>query len=98
MQKRRYRICVNIISGKFWISLLFLKRIGRHLYYKTLLNGKKHKEKLYYVMKYLGELIGSKDENGNIVPPKEITLKILIEHCTLSAAHLFVRKRDITNK
>lgn len=50
------------------------------MYYKTLLNGKKHKEKLYYVMKYLGELIGSKDENGNIVLPKEITLKILIEH------------------
>lgn len=50
------------------------------MYYKTLLNGKKHKEKLYYVMKYLGELIRSKDENGNIVLPKEITLKILIEH------------------
>lgn len=37
-------------------------------------------------MKYLGELIGKTDENGNVSLPPEVTLKVLIEYSTLSKA------------
>ncbi|MBK3913668.1 Crp/Fnr family transcriptional regulator [Listeria ivanovii] len=91
-KKEDIEYALTLFPENFGFQYFFLKSIGRHLYYKTLLNGKKHKEKLYYAMKYLGELIGSKDESGNIVLPKEITLKILIEYSTLSKA-AFYRQR-----
>ncbi|MBC1483930.1 Crp/Fnr family transcriptional regulator [Listeria sp. FSL L7-1485] len=104
-KKEDIEYALTLFPENFGFQYFFLKKIGRHLYYRTLLNGKKHKEKLYYAMKYLGELIGSKDEQNNIVLPKEITINILIEYSTLSRAafyrqriHLLEKKILKTNK
>ncbi|HFQ5770990.1 TPA: Crp/Fnr family transcriptional regulator [Listeria monocytogenes] len=91
-KKEDIEYALTLFPENFGFQYFFLKRIGRHLYYRALLNGKEHKEKLYYAMKYLGELIGKTDENGNVSLPPEVTLKVLIEYSTLSKA-AFYRQR-----
>lgn len=91
-EKEDIEYALSLFPENFGFQYFFLKKIGRHLYYKALLNAKDHQEKLYYTIKYLGKLIGEKDEKGNIVLPSEITIKILIEYSTLSKA-AFYRQR-----
>lgn len=91
-KKEDVEYALTLFPENFGFQYFFLKRIGRHLYYRALLNSKEHKEKLYYAMKYLGELIGKTDKNGNITLPPEVTLKVLIEYSTLSKA-AFYRQR-----
>ncbi|EAE8347164.1 Crp/Fnr family transcriptional regulator [Listeria monocytogenes] len=91
-KKEDVEYALTLFPENFGFQYFFLKKFGRHLYYRALLNGKAHKEKLYFAMKYLGELVGSKDDRGNIVLPIEITLKVLIEYSTLSKA-AFYRQR-----
>ncbi|MCD2224728.1 Crp/Fnr family transcriptional regulator [Listeria cossartiae] len=91
-KKEDVEYALTLFPENFGFQYFFLKRIGRHLYYRALLNSKEHKEKLYYAMKYLGELIGKTDKNGNVTLPPEVTLKVLIEYSTLSKA-AFYRQR-----
>lgn len=91
-KKEDVEYALTLFPENFGFQYFFLKKLGRHLFYKALLNGKEHKEKLYYAVKYLGELVGSRDEEGNIILPNEITLKVLIEYSTLSKA-AFYRQR-----
>ncbi|MBC2266535.1 Crp/Fnr family transcriptional regulator [Listeria sp. FSL L7-0083] len=91
-KKEDIEYALSLFPENFGFQYFFLKMIGRHLYYRTLLNGKEHQEKLYYAIKYLGMLIGEKDEKGNVLLPPEITIKILIEYSTLSKA-AFYRQR-----
>ncbi|EAC8502896.1 Crp/Fnr family transcriptional regulator [Listeria monocytogenes] len=91
-KKEDIEYALSLFPENFGFQYFFLKKIGRHLYYRALLNGKNHHEKLYYAIKYLGILIGKKDENGNILLPPEVTIKILIEYSTLSKA-AFYRQR-----
>ncbi|MBF2482536.1 Crp/Fnr family transcriptional regulator, partial [Listeria seeligeri] len=79
-KKEDVEYALTLFPENFGFQYFFLKRIGRHLYYRALLNSKEHKEKLYYAMKYLGELIGKTDKNGNITLPPDVTLKVLIEY------------------
>ncbi|MBC1429816.1 Crp/Fnr family transcriptional regulator [Listeria seeligeri] len=97
-KKEDIEYALTLFPENFAFQYFFLRQIGRHLFYKTLLSGKPHKDKLYYAMKYLGELIGSRDEEGNMVLPKEITLKMLIEYSTLSPAAFYRQRLQLLEK
>ncbi|EAD5709789.1 TPA: Crp/Fnr family transcriptional regulator [Listeria innocua] len=97
-KKQDVEYALTLFPENFGFQYFFLKRFERHLFYRSLLNNKAHKDKLYYAIKYLGELIGSKDAQGNITLPSEITLKALIEYSTLSKAAFYRQRVSLLEK
>ncbi|HDA9567619.1 TPA: Crp/Fnr family transcriptional regulator, partial [Listeria innocua] len=97
-KKQDVEYALTLFPENFGFQYFFLKRFERHLFYRSLLNNKAHKDKLYYAIKYLGELIGSKDEHGNITLPSEVSLKALIEYSTLSKAAFYRQRVHLLEK